>query len=300
MLMPHQTTRTTARHPYRRRFVRPLLSALAVICAALQLQAQISLPGRADSIKIAVLGDFGTGDQEQYEVAEQMAKAHAAFPYDLVLALGDNMYGRQRPEDFIDKFERPYATLLSVGVRFQAALGNHDKPENRDYPLYNMGGQRYYTFSRDFVRFVVLDTNMMEGRQVEWLEATLASASEPWKIVYFHHPLYSNGGRHGSNVELRVVLEPILVRYGVRVVFAGHEHIYERLTPQHGITHFVAGSGGKLRRGDAQPSPTSAAAFDRDQAFMLVEIEGDRLHFQTISRLGATVDAGSIDRRPAT
>lgn len=298
--MSHQTTRTTARHPHRRRFVRPLLSALAIICAALQLQAQISLPGRADSIKLAVLGDFGTGAREQYEVAEQMAKAHAAFPYDLVLALGDNMYGRQRPEDFIDKFERPYANLLSVGVRFQAALGNHDKPENRDYPLYNMGGQRYYTFSRDFVRFVVLDTNMMEARQVEWLEATLAAASEPWKIVYFHHPLYSNGGRHGSNVELRVVLEPILVRYGVRVVFAGHEHIYERLTPQHGITHFVAGSGGKLRRGDAQPSPTSAAAFDRDQAFMLVEIEGDRLHFQTISRLGATVDAGSIDRRPAT
>jgi 3',5'-cyclic AMP phosphodiesterase CpdA len=163
-----------------------------------------------------------------------------------------------------------------------------------------MGGDRYYSFARGPVRFVVLDTNMMEPKQLEWADATLASATEPWKVVYFHHPLYSNGGRHGSNVELRVALEPMLVKYGVRVVFAGHEHIYERLHPQKGITHFVAGSGGQLRRGDAHAAPTSAVAFDGDRAFMLVEIDGDRLWFQTISRTGATVDSGIIERVPTT
>jgi hypothetical protein len=101
-------------------------------------------------------------------------------------------------------------------------------------------------------------------------------------------------------VELRVVLEPMFVARGVNVVFAGHEHIYERLIPQKGITHFVAGASGQLRKGDLRSSATTAAGFDKDQSFMLVEIEGDRLTFKTISRTGVTVDSGVIGRRPTT
>jgi hypothetical protein len=280
---------------------RPLLWFALAALTVLPLSAQPDGFGRSpDSVKFAVLGDFGNGKREQSEVGDQMATARATFPFDLVLALGDNMYGSQQADDFVAKFERPYAKLLAAGVRFQAALGNHDKPENRNYPSYNMGGQRYYTFTRGPVRFVVLDTNMMEARQIEWADATLGAATEGWKIVYYHHPLYSNGGRHGSNVELRVALEPIFIKHGVRVTFAGHEHIYERLKPQHGITHFVAGSGGQLRKGDAEPSSTSARAFDQDQAFMLVEIDGNVLRFKTISRTGETVDAGVIELNPTT
>ena len=275
--------------------------AAALVALVLRADAQqVTIGTHAGSFKFAVLGDFGTGERPQYEIADRLWSAHEAFPFDLVLALGDNMYGRQEARDFVDKFERPYARLLDAGVRFQATLGNHDRPENRNYAPYNMEGRRYYSFARDQARFVVLDTNTVDGEQLEWAEATLAASREPWKIVYFHHPLYSNGGRHGSNVELRVVLEPLLVRYGVQVVFAGHEHIYERSKPQKGIVHFVAGSGGQLRKGDAHVGTTTAAAFDQDQAFMLVEIAGDELFFQTISRIGATVDSGVIGRRPTT
>jgi hypothetical protein len=128
----------------------------------------------------------------------------------------------------------------------------------------------------------------------------MAGAKEPWKVVIFHHPIYSDGRRHGSNVELRVVLEPLLVRHGVQVVFSGHEHIYERTKPQKGITYFVSGAGGQLRRGDVRPSSMTGAAFDQDQSFMLVEIAGDQLLFQAISRVGTTVDTGVIERRPTT
>ena len=38
-----------------------------------------------------------------------MVKARAAFPFDLVIMLGDNMYGGQSPADFVRKFEQPYA-----------------------------------------------------------------------------------------------------------------------------------------------------------------------------------------------
>jgi len=99
-------------------------------------------------------------------------------------------------------------------------------------------------------------------------------------------------------VALRVILEPLFVKYGVDVVFSGHDHIYERLKPQKGITYFVSGSAGQLRRGDVQPSRLTAAYYDQDQAFMLVEVAGDDLFFEAVARSGATVDSGVIHRAP--
>src|SRR5262249_13765645 len=159
-------------------------------CAAVWAQS-FALPNRADSLKFAAIGDNGTGDQPQYDVAQQMANAHAKFPFDLVIMLGDNMYGGQKPAAFVREFERPYATLLAANVKFQASLGNNDRPENVSYGLFNMNGQRYYTYVRTTVRFFALDSTLMDPKQLEWLENALKDSREPWKICYFHHPLYS-------------------------------------------------------------------------------------------------------------
>ncbi len=253
----------------------------------------------ADSspLRFAVIGDFGNGQRPEYDIGERMANERLRFPFAFVITVGDNLYGSQTPKDFSLKFERPFALLLKAGVPFYAALGNHDQVSNRSYPLFNMNGERYYTFVKTPVRFIVLDTNVLDAPQIAWAEGVLRSAGEPWKIAIFHHPLYSNAGRHGSNVELRVLLEPLLTRYGVSVVMSGHEHVYERLKPQHGITYFTEGSSGQLRKGDMKPARSTAASFDQDQTFMLVEIAGERMTFQTVSRTGRTVDAGTIDRR---
>jgi predicted phosphodiesterase len=256
------------------------------------------LPTKADSLKFAVMGDMGTGDKPQYEVADQLAAAHGRFPFDMVIMLGDNLYGRQEPSDFVQKFERPYKPLLDAGVKFYAALGNHDAQSNPNYKPFNMNGQRYYTYARNDVRFFVLDTDYLDPPQRTWIEQALQSSNERWKICYFHHPLYSDGGRHGSSVDLRVILEPLFIKYGVNVVFSGHDHIYERITPQHGIYYFVSGSAGQLRKGDIKRSPMTAAAFADDQSFMLVEVAADDLSFVAISRTGATVDSGVIHRTP--
>jgi hypothetical protein len=259
-----------------------------------------AFPLTPGSVRFAVIGDSGSGDRPQYDIGTQMAAARGRFPFEFVLMLGDNMYGRQQRQDFVEKFDLPYARLLQAGVPFYAALGNHDDPDNRSYKGFNMGGARYYTFVRGHVRFVVLDTNTLDRVQLAWFETTLKDATEEWKICYFHHPLYSSGRRHGPNIELRVALEPLLVRYGVTAVFAGHEHVYERLRPQKGITHFIAGASGQLRRGDIASSADTAAAFDQDQTFMLVEIAGGSMFFQTITRAGQVVDSGVILRRPST
>jgi len=272
------------------------LVVAAVASAPTFGQSPAPLPNRANSVKFAAIGDNGTGERAQYEVAQQMLKSRAAFAFDVVIMLGDNMYGGQTPADFVRKFEQPYKPLLDAGVKFQASLGNHDRAENVSYKFFNMNGERYYAFARRNVRFFALDSTRMDAKQLAWIETSLAEAKEDWKICYFHHPLYSNASRHGSSVDLRVVLEPIFVKHGVDVVFSGHDHVYERVKPQKGIPYFVSGAAGQLRRGNMRPTEETAAYFDQDQSFMLAEVAGDELHFQAISRMGKIVDSGVIRR----
>ncbi len=274
----------------------PIGVFLLMATGAWMVEAPVPSTATVETVRFAVIGDSGTGDRYQYQVAQQLVESHRRFPFELVIMLGDNIYGRQDPEDFARKFEEPYRPLLEGGVRFYASLGNHDNQRNRFYGPFNMGGERYYTFARTNVRFFVLDSDYLDAKQLAWLDEALGSAHDDWKICYFHHPLYSDGGRHGSELDLRVVLEPLFVRHGVNVVFSGHDHVYERLKPQRGIYYFVAGAAGQLRKGNLRPSVMTAAAFDQDQSFMLVEIAGSEMSFQAISRTGKTVDSGVIHK----
>ncbi|MEP6915951.1 MAG: metallophosphoesterase [Acidobacteriota bacterium] len=260
----------------------------------------LTLPNKADSLKFAVFGDFGTGSKEQYALATQMKRVHDAFPFELVTLVGDNLYGSERPQDFQKKFEIPYQPLLDAGVKFYASLGNHDANEQRFYKLFNMDGKTYYSFKapKQDVRFFALESTYMDPQQVAWLEKELKDSKENWKIPYFHHPLYSSGDRHGSDARLREVLEPLFVKYHVSVVFAGHDHFYERVKPQKDIVYFVTGSGGQLRKGNIdKKSGLTAAGNDTEQAFLAAEISGDEMSFNAVSRTGKVIDSGVITRR---
>jgi len=259
--------------------------------------AWAQLPNLPTSFHFAVIGDSGTGGRHQYEVGALLGQHQKTFGFQTVLMLGDNIYGGESPRDFRNKFELPYKALLDSGVKFYAALGNHDSPDQRLYKHFNMGGQRYYNFKpRDDIRFFALDSTFVDKRQLEWIEKELSVSGSDWKIVYFHHPLYSSGGRHGSDMALRAVLEPLFVKYGVSLVLAGHDHFYERIKPQRGIPYFVIGGSAKLREGNVRRTALTEKAFDRDNSFALMEIDKDTLHFQAISRTGATVDSGSFKR----
>ena len=260
----------------------------------------VPLGSAQGSFTFAVIGDNGTGDAKQYETGRQLFTAYQRQAFPIVIMVGDNIYGSERPQDFVKKFEEPYRALLDAGVKFYASLGNHDSREQRYYKPYNMEGKLYYSLKapEQDVRFFALDSTYLDKPQVEWLEKELSGSKEGWKIPFFHHPPYSSGGRHGSDLRLRAEVEPLFLQHGVTVVFTGHDHFYERTKPQQGITYFVTGSGGKLAPGDLRNnSPMMARGFDTDQAFMVVNIDGDRLTFQAISRTGAVIDSGPIERR---
>ena len=294
-----------------------LLSAACVLCGSIALAEPagpvrvlaeqgaagkpIPLPNADGSLKFIAFGDFGDGKQPQYELAAVMARLRERFDFKLAVTAGDNLYGSERPQDFVQKFEKPYKPLLDAGVKFHASLGNHDAREQRFYKLFNMDGKLYYSLKapgHESVRFFFLDSTYPVPEQVKWLEGELDDADEDWKIAVFHHPLYSSAGRHGSDTKLREAIEPLFIRYDVSVAFTGHDHVYERVAPQHGIAYWVIGSGGRLARGDlSAKSPLTARGFDADLAFLAVEIDGDTMSFNAISRTDAIVDSGVLQRR---
>ncbi len=276
------------------------LPAPAVLSAQQPAQPALDLriPLQKDSVRFAVVGDTGTGDQPEFQVGKEMEAYRQRAGFDFVIMLGDNIYGAHKPQDFVRKFEQPFKPLLDAGVKFYASLGNHDDPnDERLYKPFNMGGQRYYVFKKGDVAFFVLDSNYFDPTQLSWLTQNLQQSNARWKIAYFHHPLFNDGRHHGPDLDLRAQLVPLFHKYGVNAVFSGHEHVYQRMKPEDGIYYFVLGNSAKLMDHDFGDLHDAQKTFDTDNAFMLVEITPDKLYFQTIARNGVTIDSGELNRQ---
>jgi len=217
-------------------------------------------------------GDSGSGSEEQLELAARMEK----FDPDFVVHTGDLVEtGLDTSAD--EQYFIPYEKMIAK-YPFFVALGNHDygkdynKKESRRFlrenyiPFHTMPytglPPYYYLFDDGNARFFVLDTNFFYGakwapplgkdsKQYKWLERFLSKTDKEWKFVVMHEPLYSTGA-HGGIEEQKAVLEPLLEKYGVDIVFQGHDHDYERTKPlkagspndQEGIIYITLAGGG--------------------------------------------------------
>jgi len=241
----------------------------------------------------AIMGDSGSGDQAQEAVAQAMLTYfNTAHHFPFVLMLGDNLYD----DDYKNEFSVPYKPLLDRGVKFYAALGNHDRDLEIHFKPFNMNDVDRYTFDEGNARFAVLNSNHPgDPLQIKWLDQAYANAGTKWRIAFFHHPLYSSGqhAAEGRDV-IRPALEPALVRNQVNVVFSGHEHLYERIKPQKGIVHFVSGGGGRYLY-NYKPSEFDEVGLS-EHHFMVAEIAGDRLFYEAITHGQELIDCGILYR----
>jgi 3',5'-cyclic AMP phosphodiesterase CpdA len=285
----------------RRNLLRGMAAFAATAALARGAAGRSLLASAAKPVHFALLGDWGNGDNNTTQIARQMLSAHDRTPLDMIVTAGDNIYPDGAAERFGEYFERPFEGLIKKNVPVYACLGNHDVRSGSDaqmrYPLFNMGGRNYYRKSAGdgTLDMFVLDSNMMDRRQVSWLEDELRRSTAAWKIAVFHHPPFSSGKKHGSDDGLQSVLHPIFVRNGVRAVFNGHDHFYQRVTPQDGVQYFVSGAGGKIRVGNLRMADRLVAAgYDDDSHFMLVDVDASRLAFRAINTGGKVVDEGVI------
>lgn len=263
---------------------------------------------RDDVVRLAAIGDAGTGDSRQTMIGSVLYHVDQDTSLDGILLLGDNIVGWNEtglPEDaYREYFEAPYAPLLSSGVPFYAALGNHDTREGGTYrqtlyPLFNMEDRRYYSrvFGDEMVEVFFLDSNTIkrDPQQVAWVNDSLSRSRAAWKVVALHHPIYSTAKEYPSDPSMIELLEPILVKNGVDLVLCGHNHIYERLRPVHGIHYITAGSGGKLSRGGLAPdSSMRAAGNDEENVALVLQFDAETCRFTAYGPNEEVVDQGKI------
>lgn len=202
-------------------------------------------------LRIAVIGDFGSGRDAQFKTAEAMRTIHAKRPFDFGLTLGDNFYTYGLDDTahprWRKEWEEPYGVM---GIPFYAILGNHDYGST-DSPLaqiaYSQVSKTWempapnYSVRAGPVHIFALDTNLLLDTTLEWLEKGLAESDAPWKVVTSHIPIYGSGY---NSADLVARLLPVLSHGGATAYLAGHDHAMEEYTPQKNVRLFTLGGGG--------------------------------------------------------
>ncbi len=217
-------------------------------------------------VRVLAFGDFGTGALPQRQVAAAMLAYHGWKPFDFAVTLGDNFYstGMSGPDD--ERWKTWWSDLYDpLQIPFYATLGNHDWGQPNSPAAEIVFSQRsaswrmpaaYYTFTAGDAQFFALDTDVISEKQLLWLDGALAASTARWKIVYGHHPIYSEGAHEDNNVKIAQLL-PVL-RGRADIYLAGHDHDMQHLKPEGRLHFFIAGSGGQLR--PIQPGPRSLFA----------------------------------------
>jgi len=250
------------------------------------------------------------GDTNDVDVPTRIADRLVEADVDFALHMGDVVYPSGAEKDYDAQFFTPFSRWLRRGPVLPT-LGNHDVMTERGAPyLANFllpandttGNSRFYAFRQANALFVSLDVESLEfgaeSPQYKWLVRTLASAPETWKFVYFHTPPYSSA--HANGV-VRLILCPLFERYGVDLVLAGHEHLYERTHPIRafsssgpGVVYVTEGGGGAIL------SPFQQEGFSAYVAsrfsYVIVEIDGSRLTLSASEPDGSVFDSVVLEK----
>lgn len=268
--------------------------------------AATPIPTAEAEVRFAVIGDYGLAG----EPAAAVAALVASWAPDLVLTLGDNNYPDglaatidanvgQYYAGFIGNYQGAYGSGAAE-ARFFPVLGNHDWVPGYPEPYLSYfnppGNGRYYRFDRGPVAFFCLDSMPGEPDGIDadstqglWLQAELSASAAPWKVVVFHHAPFSSG-HHGSSTWMQWPF----AAWGAQLVFAGHDHTYERIE-RDGIVYVVNGLGGGARY-----APGFAAAegsrlfFNADHGAMIVTATAQRFGWQFVTQAGQVVDTFEI------
>lgn len=250
--------------------------------------------------RIAVAGDTGTGDAAERTTVARMVAEGSQRRYDAVLLLGDLIYDAGDVALLDRAVRTPFAPLLDGGTRLLPVLGNHDYGSGEQHDILTGLGQErpWYVARVGSLRIVVLDSNrVQDAEQTRWLRATLATPQPPgtWTVAAMHHPAYS-AGHHGSDLAVRHAWGPLFADAGVPLVLAGHDHDYQRSTPQDGVTYVVSGAGAGTRRvGSADFTAVSSATLH----YLDLLVYRDRIVGRAIDQAGHLVDSFTLTRDDA-
>lgn len=217
----------------------------------------LPVEGDEGNYEFVILGDCGTGYQEQLDVKDAVVAARGRH-YDGVILLGDNAYQSGFDSEYQNNFfAGKYNEIIENSVIWPCP-GNHDYNNNLPFspsPAYfeifdcptqaESGGvasntEKYYSYNFGNVHFISLDSydepRSASAAMAQWLQNDLTANILPWVVAYWHHPPYTKGSHDSDNdnfldgelVEMREEIVPILEAFDVDLVLNGHSHSYER------------------------------------------------------------------------
>ncbi len=259
----------------------------------------------ATSARFAIVGDYGVAGQAEADVSTLI---HGWAP-DFVITLGDNNYP-DGGADTIDMnigqyyhdFIYPYVGGYGQGApynEFFPTLGNHDwdTPNAQPYLDYFAlpNNERYYDYAWGPIHFFVVDSDPREpdgtdsgSVQAAWLQARLAAATEPWKVVYFHHPPYAS-----TDWAVTPAMRWPFQQWGASIVLTGHAHSYERLDIA-GFPYIINGLGGGEITGFSTPVPGSIVRYNGDYGAMIAQASPSTLTLQFYTRTDLLIDTFTL------
>jgi tartrate-resistant acid phosphatase type 5 len=263
-----------------------------------------------------VVGDWGrNGQGDAQAVADWMGIAAEQFNSRFVISTGDNFYccGVASTEDhqWISSFENVFRSH-SLQIPWYAVLGNHDYQGNVQAQIdYGKKNQRWKMPSRYFtnvihgVRFVFIDTSPFirsyhsrkdsypdlhlqdTTKQLAWLDSVLTNSSERWKIVVGHHPIYSVG-EHGSEPDMKRLIEGKLEKHNVQLYFAGHDHSLQSLQRKGSpVYHLISGGGSEDT--PVKKDPAISRFAKQTTGFMIVAQHSESMKIYFIDSNGKNI-----------
>lgn len=289
----------------------PRLFALIFWLAGLGLGFGQTDPAR---LVIGVIGDFGSGDTNEANVARLVK----SWKPDFILTVGDNNYPSgavatmdfnvgQYYSEFIGSYKGKYGPGAATN-RFFPVLGNHDwyAPGAKPYLEYFTlpGNERYYTHRQGPVEVFALDSDSLEphgnkadSMQALWLRRQLANSTATWKLVLCHEAPYSSGYWHGTWTGETAQMQWPFKAWGATAVLSGHDHIYERVHTN-GLVYFVNGLGGdRIDPAARERVAGSRAAYNTTHGALRIDATATNLVFQFINWRGAVIDRYELPER---
>jgi hypothetical protein len=251
-----------------------------------------------ENLSFTVYGDSQTNPGLHDQVAARIGQLVAddqAFQ-SFVLHTGDLANEGDMPESWDEELFNPQYQ----NIRYELANlpliptnGNHDGRGKLflNYFPYPYVKGRYWSFDYGPAHVVILDQYYPfdEGTwENEWLVNDLKSSDRRWKFVVLHEPGWSAGGGHDDNTTVQQVLEPIFEKYGVTMVFTGHNHYYAR-AEKNGVIHLTLGTGGAQAY-----SPTTSHKYVQftynGLGFEKIQITGNKLEASFVETDGTEID----------
>jgi len=245
-----------------------LKNLVAILFAFLFFSDGLSAQSARD-VRFFTFGDWGSGTQDQKNVAEETKKFCKELGCNFGLLLGDNFYefGVSSVEDPLWK-SRYQDIYQGLNIPFYVVLGNHDWRGNAQAQVdYSKKDSRWkmpafyysvkYPEQNPLLEIFVLNSNDFNTDSQNWLKSALEKSSAKWKILAFHHPILNTGNHHPSDqMHMWPALKPIVCGK-IDLILAGHEHIFAHLRPQPNECKYdqiIVGTGGKELYGVTTPN----------------------------------------------